>query len=264
MNYFVEGIQGSGKSTMVRELTGRFPDYHVFEEGFYSPVELAWCAYVDEDRYQELLNMYPEMEIQKNTYAEEDKKIICYTKIRTDNRTFYRDLEQYEIYNDRRPLEEFQSIILGRYRKWHGDDSIFECSLFQNITEELILYKQLSDNEILSFYQEIKNTLEDKKYEIIYLKSSDIRKNIDHVRKERTDDQGREIWFEMLCGYFNESPYALHHGLKDEDGILRHLKHRQDLELKMCQELFPEHSIILDSKNYDMEMLDHLKDRYES
>jgi thymidylate kinase len=43
VNYFVEGLQGSGKSTLVKRLAERLPDHKVFHEGDYSPVELA-CA----------------------------------------------------------------------------------------------------------------------------------------------------------------------------------------------------------------------------
>ena len=48
MTYFVEGIQGSGKSTLVKLLSEKCPDHKVLEEGDYSPVELAWCAYMGE------------------------------------------------------------------------------------------------------------------------------------------------------------------------------------------------------------------------
>lgn len=47
-NYFVEGLQGVGKSTLVRLLSGKLKDYEVFHEGDYSPVDLAWCAYAAE------------------------------------------------------------------------------------------------------------------------------------------------------------------------------------------------------------------------
>ena len=49
MNYFIEGIQGAGKSTLVGKLSEMKPDHKVFREGDYNPVELAWCAYVRED-----------------------------------------------------------------------------------------------------------------------------------------------------------------------------------------------------------------------
>ena len=51
MNYFIEGLQGSGKSTLVEKLSKRYPDCTVFREGDYSPVELAWCARVTKKRY---------------------------------------------------------------------------------------------------------------------------------------------------------------------------------------------------------------------
>ena len=58
MNYFIEGLQGSGKSTLVRKLSELHPDHSAICEGDYSPVELAWCAYVDEAKYQEILEKY--------------------------------------------------------------------------------------------------------------------------------------------------------------------------------------------------------------
>ena len=258
MNYFIEGIQGSGKSTLVEKISQRNAGYCVFKEGYYSPVELAWCAYVDEETYQKLLVRYPNLDIRGNTYPENDRRIICYTKIMTDDRCFYQDLEQYEIYNDRRSFEEFGSIILDRYSRWNGEDSIFECSLLQNITEELILYKQLNDEQILSFYRKIKDALAGKEYTIIYLKSDDIRNTLDQVRRERTDENGKPVWFEMLKDYFNSSPYAIRNSLKDEEGIITHLIHRQKLELKICKEIFNGHYLILDSKNYSDKQLDLL------
>ena len=138
MNYFVEGLQGSGKSTLVQKLSELNPGYTAVREGEYSPVELSWCAYVDAGQYDRILETYPDLrsQIEEKTYVEGDKKVICYTKISTDNRAFYQDLEQYEIYNNRVPFDTFQSIVLGRYQKWDSDRMIFECSRFQNIVED--------------------------------------------------------------------------------------------------------------------------------
>lgn len=41
MNFFIEGIQGSRKSTLVRKLSEKYTDYRAICEGDYSPVELA-------------------------------------------------------------------------------------------------------------------------------------------------------------------------------------------------------------------------------
>ena len=58
MNYFVEGLQGSGKSTLARMIAEKKPEYVLKQEGDYSPVELAWCAYLNEDQYQEIVFQY--------------------------------------------------------------------------------------------------------------------------------------------------------------------------------------------------------------
>ena len=52
MNFFAEGLQGSGKSTLVQRLSEQRPDYPVYREGDYSPVELAWCAWMTGAQYR--------------------------------------------------------------------------------------------------------------------------------------------------------------------------------------------------------------------
>ena len=252
MNYFVEGLQGSGKSTLIQKLSNMLPGYTAIREGEYSPVELSWCAYVDDDRYQRIMEKYPDMrsQIEEKTYSEACRKIICYTKIATDNPKFYQDFEQYEIYNNRIPFDVFQSIVLGRYRKWESDRMIFECSLFQNIVEDMILFRQARDEEILSFYRQIREALGRKEYRIVYLKAKDIRKNLEDIRKERSDEQGNELWFSMMLGFFNNCPYARSRGLKGEEDLICHFMHRQDLELRICEEVFLDRRIIMESKNY--------------
>ena len=95
MNYFVEGLQGSGKSTLVQKLSDMNPGYSAVREGEYSPVELSWCAYVDNDQYHRILEKYPDLrlQIEGKTYPDGCRKVICYTKIVTENRDFYQDLD---------------------------------------------------------------------------------------------------------------------------------------------------------------------------
>ncbi len=254
MNYFVEGLQGSGKSTLVGKLSEKYPDYKSIREGDYSPIELAWCAYVDKETYNEILEKYHDIraEIEEKSFAEDDHMIICYTKIITDVPGFHKDLEQYEIYNGRLKPEDFKSVILRRYRNWNGDKNIFECSVFQNIVEDMILFQNCSDEKIIDFYKEIKEALTGKDYQIMYLQTDDIASNIGVIRKERSDDKGNEMWFPLMMHYFDNSPYAKANGISGEDSLMEHFEHRQRLELRICKEVFDGKYTMLKSKDYSI------------
>ena len=248
----MEGLQGSGKSTLVERLAKMHPDCTVLREGDYSPIELAWCARVTQEEYSQILDKYSRIRalIEEKSHAEDGHMIICYTQVITDVPGFHRDLEQHEIYNGRCAYDEFKSIIFDRYKSWNGDGMIFECSLFQNIVEDMILYRNMSDNEIMSFYRELAGIIEDKNLRIFYLKAEDIAANIDVIRKERSDEHGNEMWFPLMLRYFDESPYARSKGVHGAEELLKHFVHRQDLELRICSELFSDRVKILESKAY--------------
>ena len=254
MNYFVEGLQGSGKSPLVGRLAEKHPGYRAIREGDYSPVELSWCAYMTQVQYQSVWAKYPELrlEIERKSFIEGDRVIVCYTQVKTDNRAFYADLEQYEIYNNRVSREDFRQIILSRYARWNGDTEIFECSLFQNIVEDMILFQNAPDEEIIRFYREIRQALRDQEYHILYLQSEDIAGNLAVIRKERSDAQGHELWVPMMCRFFDESPYARAHGFAGEKDLMEHFRRRQELELRLCREVFQGHFTVLQSKNYSL------------
>ena len=257
MNYLIEGLQGSGKSTLVRKLSEKLPGHTVFHEGDYSPVELAWCARMDRETYESKLKKYPALrnEIEAKSAAEGEWKITCYTKIHTDEPGFYQEMEQHEIYNGRMPLPEFRETVLSRFRAWNGSDSIFECSIFQNIVEDMILYRVMRDDDIIALYREAKQALTGKEYTILYLKTGDVEKNLQAIRRERTDENGREQWFPLMMDFFDRSPYAKAMDRQGENDLIAHFRHRQELELRICAEVFPKQAVILRSKDVDWSVI---------
>ncbi len=254
-NYFIEGLQGAGKSIFVKKLSDCLNDYDVFREGDFSPVELAWCAYVTEKQYPVLLSKYPslEKELKEKTVTEEEYKIICYTQILTDIPNFHKTLEKYEIYNGNLDKESFENIIFRRFRNWKGEGQIFECSIFQNIIENQMLYLMMTEHEILDFYKELKNILSDKLYKIIYLDMDDISNGINIIRKERCDNNGNEIWFPLMIQYMEESAYGKKYHLRGLEGLLWHMERRKALEHRIIDEVFRKNTVILKAKNYRME-----------
>ncbi|MCI8900564.1 MAG: deoxynucleoside kinase [Lachnospiraceae bacterium] len=254
INYFIEGLQGAGKSTFVQRLSEQLPDHKVFREGDYSPVELAWCTYTTEEQYDKILADYPSLasEIIEKTVTEGAHRVICYTQILTEIPDFHRNLEKFEIYNGNLDRDAFEQVILERFGRWSGEGQIFECSIFQNIIENQMLYLLMDDDGILDFYRKLKRVLAGKHFQIVYLDVDDIEGTIDVIRKERSDERGVELWFPMMIRFLEEAPYGKAHGLTGMEGLVAHLTRRRALEHRILEEIFAENSIIAASKNYDI------------
>lgn len=254
-NIFVEGIQGAGKSTLVGCLAKALPRLRVCREGDYSPVDLAWCAWMTPSEHAAMLERFPALkeEILRLTTQEGGRLVTAYTKIRTDDRSVYRAFEDYEIYNGRKTLEEFREIVFARYEAYRGTGGLFECAFFQNIIEELMLYQQLSDEEIVDFYRELYSRVNREEFLLLYLYSDHLRENIAAIRRERCDAQGREIWYEMLLSFFTGCPYGKAHGYTGFDDIIEHLCRRQQLEMRIIREVIGERAVVLVSRQWDAE-----------
>lgn len=249
-NIFIEGLQGMGKSTLLQEIAQRRPGYKVCREGEYSPVELAWCAWMNGEQYAAALEKYAPIrsEIEACTFREGDHYIVTYTKILTDIPGFHRDLEQYEIYNGRKTLGEMEEIILARYRRFSGSGYLFECAFMQNIVEDLILFHQLSDEEILAFYQRLYAVISKGHFRLLYLYSDKIAENIRIIQRERSDEQGNQMWYPVMMEYLVNSPYGKAHGYQGFEDLISHLKHRQQVELRIVREIVGDRARILPAK----------------
>lgn len=257
INIWIEGLQGSGKSTLLQELVTMNSQLKVCREGDYSPVELAWCTWMDKEQYEAVLARYEAIseEIKQYTVQEGDRYIVMYTRILTDIPGFHRDLEQYEIYNGRKSFHEIKEIVTSRYKAFQDTGYVFECSFLQNLTEDLILFHEKSDEEILAFYRELYDALDKNSVRLVYLYSDDVEENIRIISKERSDTDGTPLWLPMMLEYLKHSPYGMKHGLESFDDLITHLKHRQELELRIVKEIVGERAMVLKSKKWTREDL---------
>jgi len=53
-----------------------------------------------------------------------------------------------------------------------------------------------------------------------------------------------------MIRYFDESPYAQSRGVSGEEELYKHFLHRQELELRVCRDYFPQKVTVLKSKAY--------------
>ena len=256
-NVYIEGIQGTGKTTLLRLLGQQLPDYHVYWEGDYCPVELAWCTYMTEAEYQQALKDFPDLteEIKKRTTVEGDRYIIEYTRILAERRDFYEYMERFELYNGRKTLDEYKRILLTRYTNFQGSGNIFECSFFQNTMEELLLYYDMTEQEIVAFYEELFVALKDKDFVMVYLQSDAIEENILQIKKERSDGGGNEMWYPLMLRYLNETPYGKKHPFEGVEDMAKHFRRRMEMELKVIEKVIGDQAIVVPAKEYKLEKL---------
>lgn len=242
-----------GKSTLLQEIYTRIPGFQVCREGDYCPVELAWCAWLTGEEYHRILEQYGDLreEIVKVAVREGAHFIVPYTKILTDIPEFHKNLEQFEIYNGRKSLYEFERIVIERYRKFCETGYLFECAFMQNIVEELILFHQLSDDEIIGFYRRLYDALHKDHFLLLYLYSDDIEGSTWTIRKERSDQQGNELWYKLMMSYLTQSPLGQVRGYKEMDDLITHFRHRQKVELRIIDEVLQDHAVILPAKEWE-------------
>ena len=254
-NIFIEGIQGAGKSTLVNALSSKVLKLHVCREGDYSPVELAWCTWMSKEEYDAALKRYENLkdEIIKHTAKEQEHYIVTYTRIITDVPNFHKEMEELEIYNGRKTLSELKEIVFTRYKAFAENGYLFECSFFQNIVEDLILFHQLEDDEIVEFYRELFECVKREDFLLLYLYSDKIEENIKTIKAERSDNEGNEMWYPLMLKYLICSPYGQKHNYSGFEDMIAHFKHRQELELRIIKEVIRDNAVILPAKEWDIE-----------
>ena len=54
-----------------------------------------------------------------------------------------------------------------------------------------------------------------------------------------------------MLGYFNDSPYVTEKGISGTEALREHLRHRQELELHICREVFSDRYILLQSTYFN-------------
>lgn len=257
LNLFIEGIPGSGKSTLLSLLHERLPDYAAYAEGDLSPVDLAWCACMPEEAYQKALLDWPDLAcaLAEKTMQEDGLRVVAYTKVRSEDPRFYESMERWEVYGGRKGIRAFTEIALRRFRAFQGAGNLFECAFFQNILEELMLFGQYDDGEILRFYEELLASLDLSAFRLLRLRTPDVAGSIQSIRRERVNAQGEEVWYALMLSYLARSPYGRAHGYKGFEDVVAHFERRIALEDRVASLLPAGRCIELPSREYDPQAL---------
>lgn len=113
----------------------------------------------------------------------------------------------------------------------------------------------LSDEEIIEFYRNLFRCIDAKKFILFYLYSDKLEENIKIIQKERCDENGNELWYQMMLEYLVNSPYGRKHECSAFEDMISHFKHRQELELSIIKEIRGKNAVILPAKEYDVNQI---------
>ncbi len=258
----VEGIPGSGKSTFAKKIAGYYRNkgmaVDIFNEGQAHPADLAWSACVPLASLDHLLLKYSELEaeIRKNMRIDGGYAMIAYTQVKTENRAFYKELENYEIYDNRVAFDVFCNLHYSRWEAFGKQAAekdmlnIFECAFFQNHINELQNYQLAGKADMQRHLNKLLSSVLPLSPVLIYLSQPNIRETIERIAKERVSDHGK--WIDMAVAYVENTPYGKLHNLKGFDGFLRCMEDRKQTEADIIKSL-PINTIIIENDDYNWE-----------
>lgn len=257
----IEGIPGSGKSTIARKIAGWYEErsitVNLYIEGQSHPADLGWNACVPPTEYGDILRRYGELreDIEKHTVFEGDTAIVAYTQVKTGDRVFYDDMERYEVYDGRVTDEVFYNLHYGRWRAFAAaaavkdELNIFECAFLQNHVNELVFWRNADEGEVIKHHNRLLEAVEALSPVLIYLSQPDIRETIGRIARERVSAEYGD-WIDKCIAYCENSPYGKRNKINGYDGAIEFFLLRKRLEMKIIDQLPIPHAVI-DNPDYD-------------
>lgn len=259
----VEGIPGSGKSTIAK----RISDYlslrrktNAYFEGDLHPADLAWCACIPIQELDNIINKFNDYKIaiESNMYIENGYAIVAYTKFPISNKKLYNLLESYEVYDNRVGYEVFTKLHFDRWSRFSkqaenlNEINVFECSFLQNHINESLFFHKLDTNKIIEHLISLIETVRNLNPVLFYLNQENVEETLKRVSNIRVNEKGEKIWMGRVIEYIENSPYGMSHNLKGFEGMVKAFESRRKIELEAI-ELLPIKSFAINNECYDWE-----------
>ncbi len=258
----VEGIPGSGKSTLSRYIHDMLNTHQIESELFLEgnlqhPADYESVACVPNEELDRLRISYSDVfhYIDPFVSLNGNDSLIAYALAQQSAQnaipfSLYEKIRRYEIY-DGIPVQKYCELMVQRWSSFAKDQRekekliILECCFLQNPGCALLARHDAGNDRFVQHVLQIAEQIRDLNPIFFYLKQPNIRETIERVKTMRSQE-----WLDFVIWYHTEQDYGKNKGLHGYEGYIQFLEHRRELELHIIEQL-PFQSFILDNSDYD-------------
>ncbi|KAF6657243.1 hypothetical protein ACT3XG_24870 [Paenibacillus polymyxa] len=260
----VEGIPGSGKSTLSRYIQDILHQ-HKIEAGLFlegnlrHPADYESVACMPNEELDRLRSSYADVfhDIDPFVSLSGNDSLIAYALAQKSAQngipsSLYEEIQRYEIY-DGIPVEKYCELMVRRWSSFAKNQRekdklvILECCFLQNPGCALLARHDAGNDRFVQHVLQIAEQIQDLNPILFYLKQPSVRETIERVKTMRPQE-----WLDFVIWYHTEQDYGKNKGLHGYDGYIQFLEHRRELELHIIEQL-PFQTFIMDNSDYDWE-----------
>lgn len=260
----VEGIPGSGKSTLSRYIhdilnINKIESELFLEGNLLHPADYESVACMPNQELDKLRSIYFDVfhYIDPFVTLNGNDSLIAYALAQQSahNRipsSLYEEIQRYEIYEDV-PVEKYCELMISRWKSFVNSQRekekmmILECCFFQNPGCKLLARHDIGKDRFIQHVLQIAEQVQELNPILFYLKQTNVRETIERVKTKRSQE-----WLDFVIWYHTEQDYGKKKGLHGYEGYIKFLEHRRELELQIIEKL-PFQSYIIDNSDYDWE-----------
>lgn len=237
---FIEGLPGSGKTTMSSMLYGYLKErkYNAqvyLEAQQFNPINLAGYAYLTPLEYK-LLCKHFKRENFENVVSGKDYVLVQYavskdTLYQGKLLDFFKENEFCYKSNPRVDLDFFSRVMNERWKKLKEETQtdeikIFDGDFFQHPIEDMMRNFSKDENEIIQYFTRVYDNIKCMRPMLFYISQKNERESLARIAEERN----RKIF--------------------KETKMIKHCKERKSIELNAIKQI-PMKSYVIDNSNYD-------------
>jgi len=260
----VEGIPGSGKSTLSRYIHDILNKHHIESELYLEgdlrhPADYESVACMPNHELDKLRSHYSDVFHYIDPFVTKsgNDALIAYALAQqsADDRIpshLYEEIRRYEIY-DGISIDKHCELMLERWTSFAHDQRekenrmILECCFLQNPACAILARHDAGNDRYIQHVLQLAEQIQELNPILFYLKQSNVRETIERVKTTRS-----QAWLDFAIWYHTEQDYGKNKGLHGYEGYIQFLEDRRELELQIIEQL-PFESYIIDNSDYDWE-----------